>query len=248
MYARAGADLAQLPWANLAPDAHLVAWLDSADAPPPGRAIVVGCGLGDDAEELARRGNRVTAFDVSPTAIDRCRERFPGTTVDYLVADVLDLPVAWTGGWDVVVENRTVQSLEPVHWPHADRRDRRPRRARRRRVRALLRPRRRRAPRQHPPMATQPPRPGGLRRRRAAGGGLRGPGRPHLAGPLLHRPLPAPRLTAELRGRTGSRPGGWRGAGRSGAGGIGRVTGSPSPTTMSSPWCATSSGSPPATQ
>ena len=119
MYARAGADLAQLPWANLAPDAHLVAWLDSADAPPPGRAIVVGCGLGDDAEELARRGNRVTAFDVSPTAIDRCRERFPGTTVDYLVADILDLPVAWTGGWDVVVENRTVQSLEPVHWPHA---------------------------------------------------------------------------------------------------------------------------------
>jgi SAM-dependent methyltransferase len=119
MYAQAGRDLARLPWANLAPDAHMVAWLASPGAPPPGRAIVVGCGLGDDAEEAARRGHRVTAFDVSPTAIDRCRERFPGSTVEYLVADVLDLPVAWTGAWDVVIDNRTVQSLEPVHWPHA---------------------------------------------------------------------------------------------------------------------------------
>ena len=119
MYARAGADLAQLPWANLAPDRYLVAWLASAAAPPPGRAMVVGCGLGDDAEELARRGHRVTAFDVSPTAIAQCRERFPSSAVEYLVADVLDLPAAWAGAWDAVVENRTVQSLEPVHWPHA---------------------------------------------------------------------------------------------------------------------------------
>ena len=37
LYARAGADLTQLPWANLAPDRYLVAWLDSADAPAPGR-------------------------------------------------------------------------------------------------------------------------------------------------------------------------------------------------------------------
>jgi len=119
MYARAGADLGRLPWANLAPDRYLVAWLDSADAPRPGRTIVVGCGLGDDAEELARRGHRVTAFDVSPSAIAWCRERFPASPVDYVVADVLDLPAAWDGTWDAVVENRTVQSLEPVHWSHA---------------------------------------------------------------------------------------------------------------------------------
>lgn len=86
IYARAGDDLTSVPWARFAPHPLLVMWLDSAGSPglPASRsfagceALVVGCGLGDDAEELARRGYAVTAFDVSPTAITRCRERFPG--------------------------------------------------------------------------------------------------------------------------------------------------------------------------
>ena len=50
--------------------------------------------------------------------------------MDYLVADVLDLPVAWTGRLGRRVDIRTVQSLEPVTGPSADRRDRLARRAR----------------------------------------------------------------------------------------------------------------------
>ena len=55
-YAEAGNDPAAIPWADMTVNPGLVAWLDSAGARNLGRtALVVGCGLGDDAEELARR-------------------------------------------------------------------------------------------------------------------------------------------------------------------------------------------------
>ena len=111
MYAAAGEDLAALPWAALKPFPLLVEWLDRAGAGTGGRALVVGTGLGDDAEELARRGFDVTAFDFSPTAIERAHERFPRSAVDYRVADLLDLPGEWRGRFDLVVEIRTLQSL-----------------------------------------------------------------------------------------------------------------------------------------
>lgn len=111
MYAAAGEDLAALPWANLKPFPLLVDWLDGAGAAVSGTALVIGSGLGDDVEELARRGFATSAFDVSATAIARTRERFPESTVDYRVADLLDLPAEWVGRFDLVVEIRTLQSL-----------------------------------------------------------------------------------------------------------------------------------------
>ena len=114
IYVRAGADLRSVPWVRLAPHPLLVMWLDSFGSPPSaasGEALVVGCGLGDDAEELARRGYAVTAFDVSPTAITRCQERFPRSPVGYRVADVLNLPAEWRGRFGLVVEINTLQSL-----------------------------------------------------------------------------------------------------------------------------------------
>ena len=94
-------------------------WLDSPDWPGDcparhadgGEALVIGCGLGDDAEELARRGYAVTAFDISPTAIARCRERFPQSPVHYRVADVPRLPGEWQGRFGLAVEINTIQSL-----------------------------------------------------------------------------------------------------------------------------------------
>lgn len=111
MYAAAGDDFAALPWAGLKPFPLLVEWLEGAGAGMGGKALVVGTGLGDDAEEVARRGFDVTAFDLSPTAIERARERFPQSTVDYRAADLLDLPGEWRGRFDLVVEIRTLQSL-----------------------------------------------------------------------------------------------------------------------------------------
>jgi 2-polyprenyl-3-methyl-5-hydroxy-6-metoxy-1,4-benzoquinol methylase len=111
IYARAGEDLASIPWADLTANPALTAWLDERPEPDGLSGLVVACGLGDDAEELARRGYRVTAFDVSPTAIERCRQRFPASRVEYVVADVFDLPSAWAASFDLVVEIRTLQSL-----------------------------------------------------------------------------------------------------------------------------------------
>ena len=70
---------------------------------------MVGCGLGYDAEFLAGRGFAVTAFDLAPTAIAGAKRLYPDSRVTYLAADLLDLPAAWAGGFDLVVEADTVQ-------------------------------------------------------------------------------------------------------------------------------------------
>ena len=114
LYAQAGEDLEAIPWASLTANPALREWLDGS---PMGRgqtALVVGCGLGDDAEELGRRGYRVVAFDISPSAIARCRQRFPDSTVDYRVADLFAFSRDWRSAFDLVVEIRTLQSL-PVN-------------------------------------------------------------------------------------------------------------------------------------
>ena len=53
------------------------------------------------------------AFDFSPTAIELCHRRFPGSEVSYSVADLLSLPRSWSRAFEVVVEVNTVQSLPP---------------------------------------------------------------------------------------------------------------------------------------
>ena len=89
LYARANGDASVIPWADLMPNPHLVTWLDNHGIREAGKkALKIGCGLGDDAEELARRGFDTTAFDISPTAIAWCQRRFPGTSVHYVIADL----------------------------------------------------------------------------------------------------------------------------------------------------------------
>lgn len=111
LYRRAETE-AQVPWADGRPNPHLVEWLDAGEVEGAGRrALVVGCGLGDDVEALAARGFEATGFDVSPTAIEWCRERFPESGATYLVADLFDPPAAFRRAFDLVVEVYTLQSL-----------------------------------------------------------------------------------------------------------------------------------------
>lgn len=111
LYADADAGRATVPWADLVPNPHLVSWTPLQQI-EPGRALVVGCGYGDDAEWLAGRGWDVTAFDISPAAVAACRRRFPDTAVDYVAADLTSPPEQWKP-FDLVVEIYTLQVLPP---------------------------------------------------------------------------------------------------------------------------------------
>ena len=115
LYRRASGSWDRVPWADLVVNPYLVEWLGSSEARACGKAcLVVGCGLGDDAEALSAAGFRVVAFDVSPTAIEACRSRFPASRVEYTVADVLAPPPAWTDRFDLVFESYTLQVLPPA--------------------------------------------------------------------------------------------------------------------------------------
>lgn len=114
LYRESERDGFAISWVDLAPNPYLVEWIRDRlerSEPPRGRALVVGCGYGDDAELLAGLGLDVVAFDISATAVDRCRSRFPVSRVEYVTADALEPPVAWSGAFDLVFEAYTVQVL-----------------------------------------------------------------------------------------------------------------------------------------
>jgi SAM-dependent methyltransferase len=115
LYRRAAGDWERIPWADLVANPNLTEWLDSPDAAAAGeRTLMVGCGLGDDAEAFAARGFSVVAFDISATAIDACRKRFSSSTVEYVTADLLAAPSEWNAAFDLVVESYTLQVLPPA--------------------------------------------------------------------------------------------------------------------------------------
>lgn len=115
LYTLANHNPEKIPWALLKPNPYLQQWLTENETPISSpKAVVVGCGLGDDGEALQKQGYEVTAFDVSPTAINWCRQRFPDSLVNYQTADVFDLPSHWQQAFDLVWECRTIQAL-PVN-------------------------------------------------------------------------------------------------------------------------------------
>lgn len=112
LYSQASGDATQIPWANLQPNPHLMKWMKSYRNKINGqKALVTGCGLGDDAEALTQAEFKVTAFDVSPTAIDWCHQRFPQSQVKYVVADLLNLDSDWVNQFDFILSSRTIQAL-----------------------------------------------------------------------------------------------------------------------------------------
>jgi SAM-dependent methyltransferase len=114
LYIAADAGEAEVPWNRDEANPRLVSWAEENQIEGAGKcALVVGSGLGMDAEYVARLGFDTTAFDIAPTAIRISQERFPDSSVHYLVADVLAPPPEWREAFDFVLESITVQALPP---------------------------------------------------------------------------------------------------------------------------------------
>jgi hypothetical protein len=112
LYAAAAAGEVEMPWDREEPHPLLRQWTERSGVRGDGRrAVVVGCGLGADAEYLDSLGFLTTGFDISPNAVRVAVERHPGSSVSYLTADLLTLPATWRHAFDLVVEVYTLQAM-----------------------------------------------------------------------------------------------------------------------------------------
>ena len=68
-------------------------------------------GLGDDAKYLDDLGFKVTAFDISPTAIEWAKRLHADTDIQFEVADLFEPFRDWLGAFDFVFEMYTIQPL-----------------------------------------------------------------------------------------------------------------------------------------
>lgn len=112
IYKQADGDNEHLPWADLEPNRFLKTWAETVDLRGNGRkALVVGCGLGDDAKFLEDLNFVVTAFDISETAIQWAKRLHKDTKIDFQTADLFDAPDDWQRAFDFVLEVYTIQPL-----------------------------------------------------------------------------------------------------------------------------------------
>lgn len=79
---------------------------------PPGRAIDLGCGVGDNAVFLAKHGFTVTGVDYAPAAIERARTKSQeaNLAVTFNVDDITDLRTV-RGPYDLLVDYGTFDDL-----------------------------------------------------------------------------------------------------------------------------------------
>jgi 2-polyprenyl-3-methyl-5-hydroxy-6-metoxy-1,4-benzoquinol methylase len=115
LYAEATTGDAIVPWDSRGPHPLLVEWTDGRKGHGL-RALVVGCGLGDDAEHVASLGYDTVAFDVSESAVRGARARFPDSNVDYLTADLLELGTRM-GSLGFLVRDRDTKFIAAFDMP-----------------------------------------------------------------------------------------------------------------------------------
>ena len=112
LYQEAAGDNERIPWADLEPNRFFVEFAKKTELKGNNRnALVVGCGLGDDARFLHDLDFRVTAFDISPTAIEWARKLHSETDIKFFAADLFNPPKEWYQAFEFVLEVYTIQPL-----------------------------------------------------------------------------------------------------------------------------------------
>jgi SAM-dependent methyltransferase len=112
LYKEGEAGKSVVPWADHGANPGLIEfWSVNPQTAKGKTALVIACGLGDDAEQLAAWGFETTAFDIAETAIRMAQKRFPESGVKYSVADLFQPPREWERKFDFVFEANTVQAL-----------------------------------------------------------------------------------------------------------------------------------------
>jgi SAM-dependent methyltransferase len=112
LYKESGGNNELISWADLEPNHFFRAWAESTGLRGnKRRALVVGCGLGDDARYLYDLGFKVTAFDISPTAIEWAKRLHADTDIQFETCDLFQPFRGWYGAFEFVLEIYTIQPL-----------------------------------------------------------------------------------------------------------------------------------------
>jgi len=109
LYRYSNRDRGQIPWDWEEPHPFLIEWSNENEA--PGRALVVGSGLGEDASFLWERGWKVTAFDISEEAVEWAQHLHQGTDIEWVTGDLLNPKQGWFGEFDLVLEVHILQAI-----------------------------------------------------------------------------------------------------------------------------------------
>ncbi len=99
-----------LTWFSDIPSPELLDWVENNNISLEDEICEIGCGEGRDALYLSNKGYKVTAIDVSESAILKCKElaRIKGVHIDLKVADALSLS-------EVTRKYKWVYSIATLH-------------------------------------------------------------------------------------------------------------------------------------